>query len=132
MADSMNGQIAKIVQCLAASFGADTLIQMVAPDDLGDLDVDELGGVEIGFFVQDVLQGLGFWRVKQPFEHGGGVEDDHCSPPLCQSGASITLGSQGVGGGFLQFDRLAALHSLTQFLRGRALGQHSQFADQIV
>ena len=60
MADSMNGQIAKIVQCLAASFGADTLIQMVAPDDLGDLDVDELGGVEIGFFVQDVLQGLGF------------------------------------------------------------------------
>ena len=79
MADAMNGQIAKVVQCLLAAFDADTLIQMVATDDLGDLDVDELGGVEVGFFVQDVLKGLGFWRVKQPFEHGGGVEHDHCS-----------------------------------------------------
>ena len=132
MADAVNGQIAKIVQCLPASIGADALIQVIAPEDLGDLDVDQLRGVKVGLDGQNALQGLGFWRVKQIFEHGGGVEDDHCSASLCQSGASITLGSQGVGGGFLQFDRLAALHSLTQFLRGRALGQHSQFADQIV
>ena len=82
MADAVNGQIAKIVDCLLASISADALIQVIAPDNLGDLDVDQLGGVKIGFFGQNLLHGLGFWRVKQPFEHGGGVEHDHRATSL--------------------------------------------------
>ena len=82
MADAMNGQVAKIVECLLASIGADALIQVIAPEYLGDLDVDQLRGVKIGFFDQNLLHGLGFWCVKQPFEHGGGVEHDHRATSL--------------------------------------------------
>jgi len=89
-------KILKIIESVLATSSFDPAGRLVAPQHLGDLEIDQMGRVQRKFLAeQSFLNGRGYRRLQQRLEKRRSVYDDH------RESRSARTASAGEGKGFV-------------------------------